>query len=190
MNATPDQSPTDPTDPTGQPPGEPPEGGSRNPWIIGGAVVGIAVLAVVLFLVLRPNDDSTSAVQTGAAESPTVTTTTQETTTEVTTTVETTTETAPTTTAPDANPQRVELEVQDGQPVGGIKQVDITQGTLVLLVVRCDSEDQVHVHGYDLEAAVGPGAPARIQFRANIAGGFEVELHDLDIQIAELTVSP
>jgi hypothetical protein len=189
MNATPDQSPTDPTDPTGQPPGEPPEGGSRNPWVIGGAVVGIAVLAVVLFLVLRPDDDSTPAVQTGAGETPTVTTTTQETTTEVTTTVQTTTEQT-TTTEPSGDTQRIELEVQDGQPVGGIKQVDITQGTLVLLVVRCDSEDKVHVHGYDLEAAVGPGAPARIQFRANIAGVFEVELHDLDIQIAELTVSP
>ncbi|HEY7560897.1 MAG TPA: hypothetical protein VG479_03235 [Gaiellaceae bacterium] len=189
MSATPDQSPTDPTDPTGQPPGEPPGEGSRNPWIIGGAVVGIAVLAVVLFLVLRPDDDSTSTVQTGAAETPAVTTTTRETTTEVTTTVQTTTEQT-TTTEPSGEAQRVELEVQDGQPVGGIKQVDVTQGTLVLLVVRSDSEDQVHVHGYDLEAAVGPGAPARIQFRANIAGVFEVELHDLDLEIAELTVSP
>jgi hypothetical protein len=185
MNATPDQSPTGPTDPTGQPPGEPPEGRSRNPWIIGGAVVGIAVLAVVLFLVLRPDDDSAPT----AATTPTATTTTQETTTEVTTTVQTTTQES-TTTEPSGETQRVELEVQDGQPVGGIKQVDITQGTLVLLVVRCDSEDQVHVHGYDLEAAVGPGAPARIQFRADIAGVFEVELHELDIQIAELTVSP
>jgi hypothetical protein len=185
MNATPDQSPTDPTDPTGQPPGEPPEGGSRNLWIIGGAVVGIAVLAVVLFLVLRPDDDSTPT----AATTPTATTTTQETTTEVTTTVETTTEES-TTTEPADETQRISLEVQDGQPVGGIKQVDVKQGTQVLLVVRCDTEDQVHVHGYDLEAAVGPGAPARIQFRANIAGGFEVELHELDIQIAELTVSP
>ena len=137
MNATPEQSPTDPTDPTGQPPGGPPQG-SRNRWILGGAVVGIAVLAIVLFLVLRPDDESTSAVQTGAAETTTATTTTQETTTEVTTTVETTTETAPTTTAPDAQPQRITLEVQDGQPVGGIKQVDIKQGTQVLLVVRSD----------------------------------------------------
>jgi hypothetical protein len=183
MNATPDQSPTDPT-------GQPPEGGSRNPWLIGGAVVGIAVLAVVLFLLLRPDDDSTPAVQTGAGETPTVTTTTQETTTEVTTTVETTTETAPTTTEPDAPPQRVVVDVQEGQPVGGIKQVDIQQDAQVLLIVRSDSEDQVHVHGYDLEAAVGPGAPARISFRADIAGGFDVELHELDIVIAELTVSP
>ena len=74
--------------------------------------------------------------------------------------------------------------------MGGIKQVDIKQGTLVLLVVRSDSDDEVHVHGYDLESAVAPGAPARIQFRADIAGVFEVELHELDIQIAELTVSP
>ena len=152
MNATPEQSPTDPT---GQPPGGPPQG-SRNPWILGGAVVGIAVLAIVLFLVLRPDDESTSAVQTGAAETTTATTTTQETTTEVTTTVETTTETAPTTTAPDAQPQRITLEVQDGQPVGGIKQVDVKQGTLVLLVVRSDSDDQVHVHGYDLERRSRP----------------------------------
>jgi hypothetical protein len=190
MNATPDHSPTDPTDPTGQPPGGPPEGGSRNPWILGGAVVGILVLAVVLFFVLRPDDDSTPAAQTGAAETPTATTTTQETTTEVTTTVETTTETAPTTTGPDVLPQRVVVDVQDGQPVGGIQQVDVQQDAQVLLVVRSDTADEVHVHGYDLEAAVAPGAPARISFRADIAGVFEVELHELDIEIAELTVSP
>jgi hypothetical protein len=179
MNATPGQSPTDPTDPPDGPKR------TRSPWILVAAVVGIVALAIVLFLVLRPNDDSTPA----AATAPTATTTTQDTTTEVTTTVQTTTEQT-TTTEPSGETQRVELEVQDGQPVGGIKQVDITQGTLVLLVVQCDSEDQVHVHGYDLEAAVGPGAPARIQFRANIAGVFDVELHELDSQIAELTVSP
>jgi hypothetical protein len=189
MNATPDQSPTDPTDPTGQPPGEPPEGGSRNPWIIGGAVVGIAVLAVVLFLVLRPDDDSTPAAATAA----TATTTTQETTTEVTTTVETTTEETTTTTPtePDNETQRIVIEVDaNAEPVGGIKQAEVTQGDQVQLIVRSAVADEIHLHGYDLSADAAPGQPARITFRADIAGVFEAELEERAVQILELTVSP
>jgi hypothetical protein len=180
MNATPDQSPT------GPPPGEPPEGGSRNPWIIGGAVVGIAVLAVVLFLALRPDDESAPT----AATAPTATTTTQETTTEVTTSVETTTEES-TTTEPDDQTQRIVVEVDaNAEPVGGIKQAQVTQDDRVELLVRSAVADEIHLHGYNLSQDVAPGQPARITFRADIAGVFEAELEERAVQVLELTVSP
>ena len=185
MNATPGQSPTDPTDPTGQPPDGPSQG-SRNPWILGGAVVGIAVLAVVLFLVLRPDDESAPT----AATAPIATTSTQETTTVVTTTVQTTTEES-TTTTPDDQTQRIVVEVDaNAEPVGGIKQAQVTQDDRVELVVRSAVADEVHLHGYDLSQDVAPGQPARITFRADIAGVFEAELEERAVQILELTVSP
>jgi hypothetical protein len=56
-------------------------------------------------------------------------------------------------------------------------------------VVRADVEDEVHLHGYDLSADVAPGQAARITFTADVAGEFEVELEELGIPLAELTVS-
>ncbi len=147
-------------------------------------------LAIVLFLVLRPDDDSEDAASTTpTAETTTTVETTTEATTEVTTTVETTTETAPTTT-PEDQPQRVNVRFANGEVVGGLVQAEIEQGTQVVLTVRADVVDEAHLHGYDLSAEVAPGQPGRITFRADTAGEFELELEQRGIPIAELIVSP
>ena len=177
-----------PAGPPSQPPDEPRR--RRDTWMTGAVVAGVAVLAIVLFLVLRPDDeddtpDTTAAAQTTASE-----TTTEETTTEEATTEEATTEEAPTTTeAGPPPPQRVVVVVRNGQPVGGVKEVSIEQGREVLLIVRSDVEDEAHLHGYDLAAEVAPGQPARIRFRADGVGEFELELEERGVPIAELVVS-
>ena len=112
-------------------------------------------------------------------------TTTETTTTE--TTAETTTET--TEPAPPA-PTTIRITVRDGRPVGGIARPSVRQGDRVVLVVRSNVADHVHVHGYDLFADVAPGRRARIAFRATIPGRFEIELEDRHVPIAELTVNP
>jgi hypothetical protein len=175
-----------------EPPAGPPDrptpgpGRGRNPWAVGAAVAAVAALAIVLFLVLRPDDDDDSPETTAAAQ-----TTTSETTTEEATTGETTTEDAPTTTqAEPSGPQRVVVVVRNGQPVGGVKHAEIDQGSQVLFIVRSDVSDHVHLHGYDLLADVAPGQPARIRFRASEPGVFEAELEDRVVLIAELEVRP
>jgi hypothetical protein len=154
------------------------------------ALAGGAVgLAVVLFVVLRPDDDE-DAEPTPAAQTTTAETTTEDTETE-TETGETTTEEAPTTTEaedPDA-PQRIVVVVRDGQPVGGVKRPEIDEGKQVVLVVRSDVSDHMHLHGYDLLADVAPGQPGRIRFRADLVGRFDLELEDRAVLIAELRVS-
>lgn len=167
------------------PPGRPPEdsGGSRNLWTGLAVGAGAIILAVVLFLVLRP-DDSDNAANTTSEAQPT---TTIETTTEQTTTEETTTEQT-TTTTPDDQPQRVSVRYENGEVVGGIVREDIEEGTDVVLVVHADVEDEVHLHGYDLTADVAPGQRGRISFTADRVGEFEVELENLGVPIAELTV--
>jgi hypothetical protein len=148
---------------------------------------GAVVLAVVLFVILRPDDDE-DAEPTPAAQ-----TTTGETTTETETeteTEETTTEEAPTTTEaenPDA-PQRIVIVIRDGQPVGGVKRPEIDEGKQVVLVVRSDVSDHMHLHGYDLLADVAPGQPGRIRFTADLVGRFDLELEDRAVLIAELEV--
>jgi hypothetical protein len=98
----------------------------------------------------------------------------------------TTTETTP----PSQRPVTIRVTVRDGRPVGGIARPAVDQGERVVLVVRADVSDHVHLHGYDRMADVAPGRPARLPFRATIPGRFEVELEDRGLQIAEITVSP
>ncbi|MGH3018864.1 MAG: hypothetical protein ACRDNR_01710 [Gaiellaceae bacterium] len=154
---------------------------------------GAVVIAVVLFVVLRPDDDEdaepTPAAQTTTGDT-TGETTTEDTETE-TETEDTTTGEAPTTTQADNpdEPQRIVIVVRDGQPVGGVKRPEIDEGKQVVLVVRSDVADHMHLHGYDLLADVAPGQPGRIQFRADLPGRFDLELEDRAVLIAELRVS-
>jgi hypothetical protein len=140
------------------------------------AVLAAGVLAGVLFLVLRPEDEPAPSPPPETAAS--------------------TTETRETTTAEDddtdtsAGPQltRINIEVEGGQPVGGIARVEVERGRQVELVVRSDVADEVHLHGYDLFDDVSPGEPARIRFRATIPGRVQAELEERHVSLLDLTV--
>jgi hypothetical protein len=109
------------------------------------------------------------------------------------TTGTTTTETQPTTVTdptPDEGPTVVTIVVVNGAPKGGIVRETVDKGDRVVLVVRSDVTDHVHLHGYDIMRDVSPGRTARLPFRATIPGRFEVELEDLAVQIADITVQP
>ena len=59
------------------------------------------------------------------------------------------------------------------------RKIQVKAGHEVHIRVTSDQADEVHVHGYDIEAEVGPGEPADIDFTADIPGQFEVEAHEL-----------
>lgn len=165
-------------------PGQPPSGseGSNKLWIYLAVGTGVIVLAIILFVALRPDDSEPAANTTSAPQTTTVQTTT-EVTTDQTTTVQTTT------TTPADQPVRVNVEFRNGEVVGGVVRADIDEGDQVVLTVRADVTDEVHLHGYDLFADVTPNQRARITFRADKVGEFEAELEDLGIPVAVLTVS-
>jgi hypothetical protein len=98
----------------------------------------------------------------------------------------------PTATAPPAPPRpaATRLVVPRGPPVGGVRTIEVQKGDTIRFTVSSDQSDEVHVHGYDLERPVGPGAPARFSFTADADGIFEVELHGSGAQIASLEVQP
>jgi hypothetical protein len=157
--------PSGPSDrPPAGPPGPPPRAkGWRTIWAGVAVAAGVVALAVLAFGVAGCGGDDDEGEAAG---------------------------TTPTTEAAATQPQRVEVVVEDAQPVGGVVHADIKQGTEVMLVVRADVEDEVHVHGYDVSAEVAPDQPAHISFRADIAGEFEVELEERTVPIAELAVTP
>jgi PBP1b-binding outer membrane lipoprotein LpoB len=118
------------------------------------------------------SDDSTTASST---ETTTETTTTQTTTTDTTTAAE--------------KPTVVNIVVVNAAPQGGIVRQTVNKGDRVVLVVRSDVADEIHLHGYDLSRDVTAGGTARLPFTATLPGRFEVELESRGVQIADLTVN-
>ena len=82
------------------------------------------------------------------------------------------------------------IQIRCGKPVGGVSRLTVRGGSLVRFVVSSDVKDEVHVHGYEIYRHVAPGRPARLDFRADIEGVFEVELERRHDQIASLRVRP
>lgn len=112
--------------------------------------------------------------------------------TQTTTETDTTTETTPPTTTAEqpSGPTVVRVNVVNGAPKGGIVREKIDQGGRVLIVVKSDVADEVHLHGYDISRDVAADRTARLRFRATLPGRFEVELENRGVPIAELTVEP
>jgi hypothetical protein len=134
--------------------------------------VGI-VVAVVLFLVFRPDGGGDESTSPPPPPSPPTTSTS-----------ETGTRSVPTTPAI----VQIPIVVRGGKPVGGIKRATVAKDRVVVLVVRSDVADEIHLHGYNVMRDVEPGTPARLRFRATIPGQFEAELEERGLQIANITV--
>lgn len=141
-------------------------------------LTGLGVLAVLvaLFLVLRPGGDE----EEGAATTSTALTAPPM--------LEPTSTETETTAAPE--PVQLVVTIRGGEPADGIIRAEAHKGEPVVVVVRSDVADEVHVHGYDLMADVAPGKPVRIEFTATLTGRFEIELEGRGKQIAQLTVLP
>ena len=95
-----------------------------------------------------------------------------------------------TTTTEAAKPTIVSIVVVNAAPKGGIVRQTLSEGDHVVLVVKSDVADEIHLHGYDKSTDVTAGGTARLPFTATIPGRFEVELESRGVQIADLTVNP
>jgi len=135
-------------------------------------------LLLSLFIALRPDDDE----EVGQP---------------ATTTVATTTAPATATTEPPAPtvqprpPDVVTIRIaipSDTAPK--VRRYSVKQGRKIVIVVRTELIDHVHLHGYDLTGDVGPGKPATIRFTATAPGRFEIELEERGLEFAELEVRP
>ncbi|HSJ93323.1 MAG TPA: hypothetical protein VK896_04740 [Gaiellaceae bacterium] len=152
--------------------------------------IGVAalVVAVVLFIVLRPGDEDASPASDTTAAETTAPATTEETETEAGESGETETEAEETTT--EEGPAQFRVDVPASGPQG-VQRLNARQGDEVELVVTLGYHDDVHLHGYDLLIHTGPGLPpARFEFEATTPGRFEIETETAHQLIAELRVRP
>jgi hypothetical protein len=92
--------------------------------------------------------------------------------------------------AAEAAPSYTTIEVRDGEPVGGPKEISLEKGDTARIELRSNRAGELHIHGYDEYVDLKAGKPARTRFRANLEGIFEIEDHDTGTQVAELRVEP
>jgi hypothetical protein len=144
-------------------------GNQRNTLLALAAVV----LVVGFFVARQASDDDDGGSTTTATAAQTGTSTTSR-----------------TVAAEPTKPQPPLVEIRDGAPVGGARELTFQKGGTVDFRVRSDAPGEVHVHGYDVEKELPAGKPVRFRFPADIDGRFEVELHGADVQIARIEVSP
>ena len=140
------------------------------------AAPAVLTIATVLTVAACDGDDSSQA--TGATTTAATTTTTIS---------SSSTSGEPTTTTEPATPA-IEVRVAGGKVQGGVRREQVRRGDAVVLRVVTDVADEVHLHGYDRSADVGPGKPAQISFTADIPGVFEVELEQRKQKLLELEV--
>ena len=148
-----------------------------------GLIVATLVVLVVAFVVLSPGgDDESDQANTTTPVAPVAPPATG------------TTAGTPTTPAPPPPPPAPTFEtirVKASQPVGGVKTVTANKGDRVRIqVTSTDTTDEIHLHGYDKYGNVAPGRRARLSFKANVEGIFEIELHGSGTQIGKLVVEP
>ncbi len=73
---------------------------------------------------------------------------------------------------------------------GSVRRLTVERGETVSFRVRHASEEEVHVHGYDISRALPAGRTITVRFPAELEGIFEIELEQSGTQIASLEVEP
>ena len=87
-------------------------------------------------------------------------------------------------------PEVATIEIEGGQPVGGVEELSFSEGEAIRFVVESDVAGHVHLHGYDVIQDVAAGDSTEFDVPATITGVFEAELEDSAVPIAEITVEP
>jgi heme/copper-type cytochrome/quinol oxidase subunit 2 len=88
----------------------------------------------------------------------------------------------------DAKATVINVSVKDGKVIPKAHRVKVKAGSSVRIMVTSDVDDEVHVHGYDIEREASAGQPVSIEFTADQTGVFEVETHESGLLLLQLQV--
>ena len=80
------------------------------------------------------------------------------------------------------------VSIKDGKVSPKTHRVKVAVGSSVRILVSSDVDDEVHVHGYDIEREVPAGQSVTIEFTADQTGVFEVETHETNLLLLQLQV--
>ena len=86
-----------------------------------------------------------------------------------------------------ADARVIDLVIVGGRLAGEGASVRVTEGDRVTLRLTSDTEIEVHLHGYDIEATVVSGATTEMSFEAFATGRFPMTVHGDDHSEKTLT---
>ncbi len=90
---------------------------------------------------------------------------------------------------PSANVQVVVVSLIGGKATPNGDRLTVAKGTILRLEITSDHDDEVHVHGYDIEIPVKAGATVNKDITLDQVGRFEIESHEPALTIVQLVVS-
>lgn len=128
-------------------------------------IVGVVIVASLLFILKPKKQDGTSNPASQASVS------------------------SPQT-SPQSNNKTFELTVKDKKLVSGPETLKVTQGDNVTIKITNDEDEELHLHGYDKSVDLAKDKPAELVFTANLTGRFIFELEHSKTDIGALEVSP
>jgi hypothetical protein len=70
-----------------------------------------------------------------------------------------------------------DLRIERGQVPQNLRRIRVKQGDIIKLRWSADRVTDIHLHGYDIEMNVSPGAVAEMSFTARATGKFPVSVH-------------
>lgn len=83
----------------------------------------------------------------------------------------------------------VTVGTDDFETSGGTRVVSVPKGTDVTIeLTDAASEQEYHLHGYDIEVSAEKGATGTLRFTADQAGQFDLESHDTEATLLVLLV--
>ena len=136
------------------------------------------VIAIVAIVVLADSSEDDSRTQTAATATPTETA-------------------APTEASPAEEETPTPTPTPEPTPpppplltANKVTELEATEGETVRFRARSATDDEVHVHGYDISKDVPAGQTITMSFKADITGIFEIEFEEAGKEIAKLTVEP
>jgi len=76
-----------------------------------------------------------------------------------------------------AQSRSVDLVISNGELPQDQRLVAVSQGDELTLRLTSDKPVAVHLHGYDIEEKLSPGATVLLRFTARATGRFPIEVH-------------
>lgn len=80
------------------------------------------------------------------------------------------------------------ITIEDRKVLPTPATVDLSVGETLTVTVTADHDDELHAHGFDIEAKLMAGKPTTVKLTGAEPGLFEVEIHNPALRLFKVAV--